>query len=75
VALAKPQFFVSSRYFFKLTAWVITYEAEVTKQVTAFKRPFNTVFPDYAHFPNMNVHQNVSSGLKMKRVEKKAIQQ
>lgn len=61
--------------FLQPTSGDITYEGEVINQVPPFKRPFNTVFQDYALFPNMNVYQNVSFGLKMKKVDKKTIQQ
>ena len=38
-----------------------------------FKRPFNTVFQDYALFPNMNVFDNVGFGLKIKNKSKEEI--
>ena len=53
----------------------IIYEGEVINDVPIFKRPFNTVFQDYALFPNMNVYQNVSFGLRIKRIDRKTIQQ
>ena len=60
--------------FLQPTAGDIRYRGEVINQVPPFKRPFNTVFQHYALFPNMNVFQNVSFGLKMKKIDKKIIQ-
>ena len=40
-----------------------------------FERPFNTVFQDYALFPNMNVFNNVGFGLKIKNVNKNVIKE
>ena len=37
-------------------------------QVPAFQRPVNTVFQQYALFPNMTVEQNIAFGLEMKGV-------
>ena len=38
------------------------------------KRPFNTVFQDYALFPHMNVADNVGYGLKVRGVARGEIQ-
>src|ERR1700741_1834111 len=38
------------------------------------KRPFNTVFQDYALFPHMNVADNVGYGLKVRGVARAEIQ-
>ena len=38
------------------------------------KRPINTVFQKYALFPYLNVYDNISFGLKMKKFPKEAIQ-
>ncbi len=46
------------------------------KNITAFpphKRPINTVFQRYALFPHMNVYENISFGLKQKKIEKDII--
>ena len=40
----------------------------VINDLPIFKRPFNTVFQDYALFPNMNVFNNVGFGLKIKNI-------
>ncbi|HRQ25086.1 MAG TPA: ATP-binding cassette domain-containing protein, partial [Anaerolineales bacterium] len=37
-------------------------------QVSAFQRPVNTVFQQYALFPHMTVEQNIAFGLEMKGV-------
>lgn len=37
-------------------------------RVPIFKRPFNTVFQDYALFPHMTVAKNVGYGLRIRRV-------
>ena len=39
------------------------------------KRPVNTVFQSYALFPHMNVEKNVAYGLKVRGMDKKAIEQ
>jgi len=38
------------------------------------ERPFNTVFQDYALFPHMTVFNNIAYGLKVRHVERQAIQ-
>jgi len=38
------------------------------------KRPVNTVFQSYALFPHMNVEDNVSFGLRMKKVDEAEVQ-
>ncbi len=46
----------------------IIFENKVINEQPIFKRPFNTVFQDYALFPNMNVFNNVGFGLKIKNI-------
>lgn len=41
----------------------------------AYRRPINTVFQRYALFPHLNVYDNVSFGLKVKRLDKQEIHQ
>ncbi|NLY91420.1 MAG: ABC transporter ATP-binding protein [Firmicutes bacterium] len=40
-----------------------------------YKRKVNTVFQKYALFPHMNVYENVAFGLKIKKMDKKVIDQ
>ena len=47
---------------------------EISK-VPAYKRPINTVFQKYALFPHLNVYENVAFGLKLKKMDKKLIDQ
>ncbi|MCR5701401.1 MAG: ABC transporter ATP-binding protein [Lachnospiraceae bacterium] len=37
------------------------------------KRPINTVFQKYALFPSMNIYDNIAFGLKIKKLDKKTI--
>ena len=41
--------------------------------VNPIKRPVNTLFQNYALFPNMTVEENIGFGLKMKKVPKEEI--
>ena len=59
--------------FAKPTLGEIVFEDQVINDIPIFKRPFNTVFQDYALFPNMNVFNNVGFGLKIKNINKKII--
>ena len=47
--------------------------ATTLTEVPTNKRPFNTVFQDYALFPHMNVAQNVGYGLMLRRMPKAEI--
>lgn len=42
--------------------------------VPIFKRPFNTVFQDYALFPHMTVARNVGYGLRIRRLSRSEIE-
>ena len=46
----------------------ILFEGRDIVGVPIFRRPFNTVFQDYALFPHMTVEQNVAYGLKVRGV-------
>ena len=47
-------------------AGTIVYNGEDLTRTVMEKRGFNIVFQDYALFPNLNVHQNITYGLKNK---------
>ncbi len=47
---------------------------EISK-LPPYKREVNTVFQKYALFPHLNVEENVSFGLKLKKTEKSVIEQ
>ncbi len=59
--------------FAKPTIGEILFENNIINEVPIFKRPFNTVFQDYALFPNMDVFNNVGFGLKIKNINKNVI--
>ena len=59
--------------FTKPSAGEIIFENKFINDEPIFKRPFNTVFQDYALFPNMNVFDNVGFGLKIKNINKDKI--
>ena len=59
--------------FAKPTTGEIIFEDNNINEIPIFKRPFNTVFQDYALFPNMNVFNNVGFGLKIKNINKNLI--
>ncbi len=60
--------------FTKPSAGEIIYENNIINDEPIFSRPFNTVFQDYALFPNMNVFDNVGFGLKIKNINKGEIE-
>lgn len=47
---------------------------ECVNQLAPEKRSVNTVFQNYALFPHMNVSENIAYGLKIKKMEKRKIQ-
>ena len=51
------------------SGFVKLFNKDVT-QIPPFKRDVNTVFQDYALFPHMNVEENVSYSLKIKKIPK-----
>ena len=61
--------------FTKPSSGEIIFENKIINDEPIFKRPFNTVFQDYALFPNMNVFNNVGFGLKIKNIEKNLIKE
>ena len=48
---------------------------EVMTDIPPHLRPVNTVFQRYALFPNYNVYDNIAFGLKLKKVDKREIEQ
>ena len=61
--------------FTKPSSGKIIFENKIINDEPIFKRPFNTVFQDYALFPNMNVFNNVGFGLKIKNIDKNSIKE
>ncbi len=55
------------------TSGDVIYDGKVINDVIPQKRDFGIVFQSYALFPNMTVHQNVSFGLKMRKMPPKLI--
>lgn len=53
----------------------VYFEGKRINDVPAYKRPINTVFQRYALFPHLNVYDNVAFGLKVKKMDKKEIDQ
>lgn len=56
------------------TSGVIKVENESVEKKEPYERDVNTVFQNYALFPNMNVFDNVAYGLKVKKVPKAEIE-
>jgi len=54
---------------------IVNFEGKDLKSVPANKRNINTVFQRYALFPHLNVFNNVAFGLKIKKVNKKEIEE
>jgi spermidine/putrescine transport system ATP-binding protein len=48
----------------------IVFEGKPLNAIPAYKRPFNTVFQNYALFPHLNVGDNVGYGLDVKGITK-----
>ena len=59
--------------FVKPSSGEIIFENNVINEQPIFERPFNTVFQDYALFPNMNVFNNIGFGLKIKNIDQSKI--
>lgn len=55
------------------TSGVIKVQGESVEKKEPYQRDVNTVFQNYALFPNMNVYDNVAYGLKVKKVPKAEI--
>ncbi|WP_124974528.1 ABC transporter ATP-binding protein [Ligilactobacillus salitolerans] len=61
--------------FLQPTSGDILFNGRKINDVPANQREINTVFQDYALFPNMNVFDNIAFGLKIKKVPAKEIAQ
>ena len=55
------------------TAGKILLNGEDISKLPPYERPINTVFQKYALFPHLNVYDNVAFGLKLKKVDKKTM--
>lgn len=55
------------------SAGIIKIEHESVEEKEPYERDVNTVFQNYALFPNMNVYDNIAYGLKVKKVPKDEI--
>lgn len=57
------------------TSGMIKVENESVEKKEPYERDVNTVFQNYALFPNMNVFDNIAYGLKVKKVPKAEIKE
>lgn len=57
------------------TSGVIKVQGESVEKKEPYQRDVNTVFQNYALFPNMNVFDNVAYGLKVRKVPKQEIKE
>ncbi|MFO1056947.1 MAG: ABC transporter ATP-binding protein [Dongiaceae bacterium] len=55
------------------TGGEILFEGRSIVGTPVFRRPFNTVFQDYALFPHLTVHDNVAYGLKVRHTPRATI--
>jgi len=51
----------------------VYFEGKRINDIPSYQRQINTVFQKYALFPHMNVFDNIAFGLKIKKVDKKVI--
>jgi len=58
-----------------VTEGKVLFDNRVINDLIPKKRDFGIVFQSYALFPNMTVQENIAFGLKMRKMEKKAIAQ
>lgn len=57
------------------TSGLVKVEGENVEKKEPYERSVNTVFQNYALFPNMNVFDNIAYGLKVKKVPKAEIKE
>ncbi len=60
--------------FEQVTSGEILFEGTDITSMPPYKRKVNTVFQKYALFPHMNVFDNISFGLKVKKMDKRLIE-
>ncbi|MEM7022898.1 MAG: ABC transporter ATP-binding protein [Pseudomonadota bacterium] len=60
--------------FTELSGGQVLFDGIDVSAVPIFRRPFNTVFQDYALFPHMTVAQNVGYGLLVRGIAKREIE-
>ncbi len=51
----------------------VLFEEKNVTEIPPYKRQLNTVFQKYALFPHLNIYENISFGLKIKKTTKKEI--
>lgn len=59
--------------FMEPTEGNIYFNGKLVNRVPANKRQVNTIFQDYALFPHLNVYENVAFGLRIKKLDRAAI--
>ena len=59
--------------FLEPNAGQVLLKGEDITGVPPYKRPVNTVFQKYAHFPHLNVFENVAFGLRLKKMDEETI--
>lgn len=55
------------------TSGQILFDGQEISSLPPYKRQINTVFQKYALFPHLNVYENIAFGLKIKKIDKKII--
>lgn len=53
----------------------VMFDGQDITDVPPYKRQINTVFQKYALFPHLNIFDNIAFGLKIKKMDKKVIQE
>ena len=57
------------------TEGTVIYDGKVINDLMPQQRDFGIIFQSYALFPNMNVHENIAFGLKMRKVPKNPLRE
>lgn len=53
----------------------VIYDGKIINDLMPQQRDFGIIFQSYALFPNMNVHENIAFGLKMRKVPKNPLRE